>query len=100
MRRALRVMFLMTLLATLVIACRPPEQVSQEQASTLARSALLEYSKTNSMDPNAFGPPQAAYNQQAGVWEFYFETSGEPKHRVNILVDRFKHTEIHTIPDH
>lgn len=88
------------LVAGLILAaCGSGQQITQEQAKSLASIALANYAKGRLVNIDTFGPPNIMYNENGRVWEFYYETTTQPKHRVNILVDNFKRTETHTLPE-
>jgi hypothetical protein len=79
-------------------ACNGKEEISQQEALTLAQAALVEYAAKTSSRISDYAEPRVLRNESAGVWEFYFLSKSAETAGVNILVDRFKRTEIHPIP--
>ena len=82
------------------LGCQGKSIQTQEQAARLAKAALIEYvKKTNlSFGIDEFSQPQKDYfDKTLGVWVFYYESKDAPRHRVNILVDRFGNVEQHSM---
>jgi hypothetical protein len=89
---------LSSILILSLLSCNPAP-IPESEARKLAYSALQEYSTKGSMDSiniKEFGEPKkVGYNEEAEVWEIYYESETKLKHRVNILVDDFRNVETH-----
>jgi hypothetical protein len=80
-------MFLsMTLI--LLNGCNSKNNITETDAQQIAAGKLREYAELNKIPLDQLGNPEIRFNREMELWEFYYQSTGKPKHLVNIMVDK------------